>query len=270
MASQDGSTTTLLFNRLSDGTDAAQPIRVAGHVSHGVVVGDVVFATGASKDSDADPGVIAISAVDRSVKNVVPAGPAPSGVSAPFERSLVISPSGRTLVSPVCTSGGCGGGEVIDTRTLRVIRTLGPHVWASAISDKFALVREGSVITTGLSLVRLDDGRTMWKVEDGTFANAYVTEAGMTVVLVTNDGPRLRTIDANGKSRVSGNLPGVDPRLWLQFSSTSLAVVGSGGPFPGDAATNGGMIRASAYDLSRLTAAPSKVTVNLLAVPAGG
>ncbi|MGH9423139.1 MAG: hypothetical protein ACRD3J_24390, partial [Thermoanaerobaculia bacterium] len=139
----DGSSTLVNFSFRGNGAADRKPVSVPGQMIAGVVASDRLYVTGFDATSTGDPGVIAISMLDGTVTIVVPPAPAPEGLGSPVARNVLVSPSGRTVLSSLCSPAGCSGGTIVDASTASVRGSLANTDGPSAINESFALVRRG-------------------------------------------------------------------------------------------------------------------------------
>jgi hypothetical protein len=235
----DGLTSTVYLTSRADSSEREAATKVPGQLLIGVTAGDVLFATGIGQDAKADPGVVAISAADGSVEQVVPAGAAREG-PGPLGRNLALSPSRRTLVSSICRPSGCQGGEVMAADTGEVLLDLTDvDGGASSVNDKVVLVRVGADVTTSIAGVSIQTGKTLWRQAGGEYYSAYFSDDGSLVISASFSKEatpfRLLLMDPlTGAIRRSMPLAGLrDAALWDELSGDGLAVVGEGGAFPG-------------------------------------
>jgi hypothetical protein len=176
---------------------------------------------------------------------------------------VLVSPSGRTALSSLCTPSGCTGGTIIDAATGTIRGSLASTDGPSALNDEVALVRGGGEITTEIALVDLASGAERWRQHADEYAHGYVTDAGDVVILLSRGkGANLARISGTGDERDSGRLPGHLPSLWVDLSSAALAVIGDDGPFPGSVGADG-VVRASVFDLDAWTLLPDAIQVDI-------
>src|SRR5690349_7556474 len=116
----NGTSSTVSFSSLESGVDVFKPIAVPGQLFVGAVAGTMVYATGFDATSSGDPGLVAISATDGTVVTVIEARPQVEDGGPVVARSVLTSPSGRTIVSALCRPEGCAGGAIIHTSTGKV------------------------------------------------------------------------------------------------------------------------------------------------------
>jgi hypothetical protein len=207
-----------------------------------------VYATGFDATSMGDPGIVAISTLDGSVRTIIKPAVPDDAVSV-VARNVLVSPSGRTVLSAVCVPSGCTGGTIIDAASGRVTGTLTTTEGPSAINDTYALVRGGGDVTTAIALVSLESGKVAWRRHADEIYHAYVTDGDEVVTMTSRDGhASLDTIALSGAVRSFTDLSGHLPTLWDTLSSNGPAVLGDGGPFPGNAGGDG-MVRADVLDL---------------------
>ena len=261
-----GATSTVYVTDRATADDQFAPSRVNGQLFDGRVAGTLVFATGFDATSSGDPGVVAISTVDGSVRSIV--DPAPNATAiGPIGRNILVSPSEHTLVSSLCSPDGCSGGIVIDGDTGLVLSDLPTKLGPSALNDKFALIRSPGDVTTEIALLDILTGKEMWRDVSDRFGFAYVTGSGKTIIEVSRSGAyRIEVIEPNGERAASPPLAWREPTLWPELSTSDLAVVGSGGPFPGNVGGNG-VVRASTIDLTNMQLEKDSVRIDISAKP---
>lgn len=260
----NGTSSTVSFSSLESGVDVFKPIAVPGQLFVGAVAGTMVYATGFDATSSGDPGLVAISATDGTVVTVIEARPQVEDGGPVVARSVLTSPSGRTIVSALCRPEGCAGGAIIDTSTGKVAGALPEDGGASAISDAYALLRSGGDVTTWVELVALKGGEVAWREDAEEIDGAYVTDAGEVVMLLSRDGAAVvDVVSPNGKARSFKNVPGRAPSLWTVQSSDDLAVLGLDGAFPGNAIGEDGLVTADVLDLKMLQISKGAFSVDL-------
>ncbi len=261
----DGSSTRIDVLSRVDGDPALESVALHGQMSVGAVAGDRLYVTGYAADLYGDPGVFAISLLDGTVTSVIESREVPER-SAPIARSMLVSRSGNTLISSVCTiGGGCSGGSVIDAASGRLVAELATGDGPSALNDAYALVRSGGDVTTSLALFDWRNNRELWRLTGDEFGWAYVTDAG---VVVAGVGDRLGKISLDGRVDYSAELPGRSPTLWPALSTDALVVVGTNGPFPGNPREDGvlgehGVVQATVVDLRDLSVEADAITIDL-------
>ncbi len=182
----------------------------------------------------------------------------------PVGRNILVSGTGLTVISSLCTPASCSGGSVIDAVSAKVIGTLQTTDGPSALNDNVVLVRTGGDVTTEMALVDIHTGAEQWreKSNDG-FGFAYVSEAGSVVVGLSRSGTaQLASIDQRGDARYSGPLPGHSPTLWPELSTDMLATIGEGGPFPGDVGIDG-VVHAGVFDLDAWSLTSEAIQIGL-------
>jgi len=124
-------------------------------------------------------------------------------------------------------------------------------------------VRSGGDPATEIAAVEFSTGKVLWKQAADEFLHGYVTEAGGVVVLLTRGhGAILARIDGHGVERDSEQAVGDDTTLWVDQSTSSLAVLGHGGPFPGSVGADGA-VAADVFDLTAWALRPGAIHLDI-------
>ncbi len=262
----DGTASKVSFYRRDIGAAAFSPVLLPGQVLVGAVAGQWVYVTGFSADTLKDPGVFGLSLRDGSVVRVIEPGSASFGTRDTVARNIMASPSGLTVISSICTPSACSGGVVIEGASGRALGDLSTSGGPSALNDNVVLVRYGADATTELGLIGLATGKELWHLRADQVRFAYITDDDAVVAtVVDSDTVRLTTVDKLGVRRYSSPLAGREPTLWPELSTNALAIVGTGGPFPGT--VEQGVVHASVVDLSSLVVAPDVIRITLTTTP---
>jgi hypothetical protein len=235
-----------------------------GNVSSAVFVGDRLIVAGHDPMPAGDPGVASISLADGSVSTLVEPGPLPAGWVGSAARSLVISRSGRTVVSGLCLAGRCAI-DVIDTAgglTQRIVDEV----------DAFPALATDDVLIAGpddgssLEALDLATGRETWRREEAEFQYSYLTSDGRLVLsYIDHREPWsfvVSVIDpqTNDERVVLRRDPGDGLTLWPGLSGDDLAVLGTGGRFE-DVSTAAPTVRASLLDLATGRLVPGGISI---------
>lgn len=220
-------------------------VRVDPVLVFGALAGDTLLASGYDPASDGDSGILAISLGDASVRTFL----APIGDAV--TRTLLHSPSGKTIVSATCAGETCGA-DVIDSASL-TSHHLAIAGWPSALSDDSLLVRRPGDYSTAIEAVDLASGTLLWAMSGAEFQAAYFTSAGDLILSRRPQAPKrtwqlVRIDRAGSETLLYESVPDAIWDLWAEFSSDTVAVVSSLGDFE-MATMSAPPIKASILDL---------------------
>ncbi len=261
----DGTASRVRVRGIRDGRPSAEA-SLPLQVDAAAFAGDRLLVSGHDPGrTGVDPGVVAVSLTDGSTAPLIGPSAAPDP-SAPYVRSVRTSPSGRTAVSGLCTAGSCSI-DVIDpaTGSTRPIVASGPDL-PGVLTDSVLLV--GSPDSSSLAGIELATGRRLWERTGAEYQYAYATDDGAIVLsYVDHAGPFsfvvARLDPLTGDERVLLRRDLADGlTLWPALSTSSVAVIGTGGRFE-DLAASQDVVHAGALDLASATFEPDAVEIQV-------
>ncbi|HEY6056661.1 MAG TPA: hypothetical protein VIV06_01450, partial [Candidatus Limnocylindrales bacterium] len=150
-------------------------VRRPEHIVSGVILGDRLVASGYDPANESsDPGLIAIGVADGSVAMLMSPAGLPNGWTGAAHRSVIASPTGRTLVSAVCLMDRCSI-DVVDPTT---------GTWRNVVPDiaAFPRVTTDDVLIVGpdgyvdeIDAFDISTGQRLWTKRDAEFQVGYLT-----------------------------------------------------------------------------------------------
>jgi hypothetical protein len=199
-----------------------------------VFVEDELLVSGWVKpDGIGDPGVVGYRLSDGSAAALVPASDQlPQGLAGGVSRTVVASPTGRTLVTPICSPAlGCVT-QVVDmvTRTTRATKIpLLEDRYPVFATDDVVLYMPGEVTFT-IDAYDIATGQALWSRSGDEILAGYVTSDAM-LILELLTAPRTYAIERvdprSGHTSVIDSRPRTkDVTLWPELSSDTIAVIG--------------------------------------------
>ena len=250
-AARDQGITTVSFRDLSAGADAAV---VSGDAPFNFAVpvpGGVYLAANDPDKVSVDLGVSRWNSGSSDIHVVVEAGAALKELSV---RSLISSPDGSVVVSPLVTIGVDPSiATVIDGSSGKALRSLQLEGEPTSMTNDTLLVRT----TTGIEGVDVESGKVRWVLDGPHFGLGYARSSSFVVTdELVDPQPTFRLLDIDattGKVVVRFTHP-YDGHwsLWPEFSTEEAAVVSPDGWFP-EAASEGGDLSGSAVRLGAST-----------------
>jgi len=200
-----------------------------------------------------DPGVAAISLEDGNVAQVIEPGPLPDGWTGSAARTLVGSPSGRTVVSGLCAAGRCALDliEPVNGTVRRLVDELAG--FPVALSDEVVIVVADD--QSRLEAYDLAGGQQLWQRTGAEFQYGYVTSDGRYVLSYLDHREPWRFVVSvidprtNDERVVLARDPAEGLVLWPDLSGDEQAVLGAGGRFE-DVSQGSPVVRADLLDLA--------------------
>ena len=269
-ASPSGGST--LFARGNDVGTGFTAIRFEDDITTVVQTYDHVYFTGSARDGLGDPGVWMIDFHDLKPVHVVERGPWPASLNGGVRtrQPLIMSRSGRTVISAACGSGRVTGPcvvDAIDTRTNQARRLpvdLPAAAWVASDTEVITRAPDGSIAAYSLA-----DGHMMWTRSDGRFLDGYVTSEGATLVASIAEGSSSPTFVLAAVQAETGELT---PRwstpagaeqvsLWPDLSDDLTAVIGHGPPLASAFADGTAARTADTIDVRTGTWRPGQISV---------
>lgn len=233
-----GATSTLRVRDLANGRLRLSVDR-PGTISSAVLLGPTVYVTGdAGTGGGADAGVQAIALGDGSVRDVIPAGPAPADAPGPVTRTqLRLDPTGRWLGSALCSGETCSV-DVVDLQSgARTTPVRNGHGFLAALSATTLFLVDDTA--TSLSAIDAATGDVRWQLDDVQLNGVLPSADGSRVLLGFLPASRasgflwtLASVDAaTGARHVLLTRPAdADvPQFYAGLSGDRFAVLGSGG-----------------------------------------
>lgn len=246
----DGAGSLVSVRELATGRIVLSVERVE-EVLTGVFAGGTLVVGGHLPGTDGrDPGLVAISLADGSVRTLIEPSSVPD-FAGDLARTVAVSPSGRTLVSGVCGLERCAL-DVVDLAAGGTRRIVGSvEGFPGAVTD--AIVVVGDAESSWIAGVDLATGERRWTRDEAEFAHAYAMPDG-TIVQAVISAERgtfaLERIDPEtgaGRSLlVRDAAEGLT--LWPELSDARTAVLGIVGTFA-DVAGASREVRAAVVDL---------------------
>jgi hypothetical protein len=250
-----GRTSTVRIRDLEGGRLRATVDR-PGTISSAVVAGTQAYVTGDDgSGGSTDTGVQSISIDDGSVRDVIPAGPAPAEISGPVTRAqLRLDPAGRVLGSGLCAADRCSVDLVDLSSGVRSTPVHNGHGFLVAFAGRVLyFVNDTSTQLDALDAV---SGALLWHLEDVQLGGALPSADGSRVTLAyqptTRTGGPVFTLAsadaATGALAVLLRRPADTdvPAFFPGLSGDRFAVISSGGSL-GDLL--GGVLRNAALTL---------------------
>lgn len=261
---EDGTGSTLRVRDIASGdlvVEAARP----EEVDSAVFVGDrIVIAGHDPLGAGTDPGLAAVSLADGATTRLLASGPAPDGWTDGAARSVVASPTGRTLVSGLCLMDRCAL-DVIDPAGGTARRLVDDvEAFPRALTDEVVILASDDLAR--LEAYDLATGRRLWERSGAEFQYGYPTSSGGYVLSYVDHGDPWRFVVAvldppTGAERVVFEAdPNDGLRLWPALSGDAFAVLGTDGRFE-DVSQASPVVRASVLDLATGRLVPGGVTI---------
>ncbi len=264
VASEVAGDTSVVHFLAPTGGEVFPPVAYPGDLVLGQRAGDRVFASGFAPQSASDPGIAVISLADGSVKPLFE--PAANKVDgSPIARSVVISESGLTLASSLCTLDSCLETSIWNTDTMSIIGHFDADPrYALAVSDEHVLLSDPGETVRGLTLVNLKTSESIWRIADGIYPPGYLAgERVVTVEVIEGGSPpqRLLLIDLDGAKTDLG-LPASDGpwHIWTDLSNASTIVLSDQSSNP---TVDGGVLSAATVDIAARTFAEDGLVVRV-------
>jgi hypothetical protein len=232
-----GASSTVRVRDLANGKLRASVDR-PGTIGTAVIVGQTVYISGDDGRAATDAGVQAIDLRDGAVRDVIPAGPGPSGLNAPISRGqLRLDLTGRYLGSPICSGETCTI-DVIDLRSgTRTTPVRNGHGFLAALSPTTVYLIDD--LRTALTAVDAATGAQRWALTDGEIMGVLPVSDGSRVLvglLKAGGGvPPTWTLNAadapTGARRILAmeSAASDPPAFYAGLSDDRLAVIGKGG-----------------------------------------
>lgn len=227
--------TTLRVRDLASGTVAE--LGRPEDIVTGVLVGNELVAGPADRPgSSSDPGLVAIALPGGSARQLIDAGPAPSGWTGELTRTVSRSRSGQSVVSGLCGSGHCAA-DVVDVASGIVRRVVDDAVDLYPGPSTDDVLIAGSGDSTRLVAFDVASGRELWTRTDGEFDSYYLTADGRLILsyrdLAGSGSFRVSVIDprSNAERVLLERDPNEGLSLWPELSTDELAAIATGGPF---------------------------------------
>jgi hypothetical protein len=235
------------------------------NVDLSVLVGDrLVIAGHDPVGTGVDPGVVSVSLADGSVSELIAPGPLPEGWAGSAARTLVASPSGRTIASGLCLADRCAI-DVIDASSGSVRRIAASiEAFPGPMTDDVLIVARDDL--SGVAALDIASGEQLWQRGGAEFQHAYMTSDGRYILsyLDHRDPWRFRVSVIDPRTNEERVVLEADPNegqtLWPDLSSDGLAVIGVGGRFE-DVAQGSAVVHARVLDLASEEFVPGGISI---------
>ena len=243
-----------------------------GTISSAVIAGSTLFVAGdTGTGGGADAGVQAISLADGSVRDLIPAGPAPADAPGPVTRGqLRLSPSGRTLGAPLCAGDQCSV-DLVDLPTgARSTPVRNANAFLLALTDQVIFLTDG--FSTSIRAVDAATGQERWSLVNAQIGGVAPSSDGARVVIaylpdLDRGGPFTFTLAsadaATGGLTVLLRRPAdaEAPTFHPGLSGDQFAVIGNGGPLSEVLAGTGHRVALTLVDAISGTTLPDALTL---------
>lgn len=263
----DGKGSVLRVREIASGRLLAEVSRPERLSSAAFAGDDVVIAGSEPEGQGLDPGVVAISLGDGSVRTLLEPTAVPGQELRALARTAMASPSGRVLVSALCSVDGCAF-DLLDLAGGASRRLLEPVAsFPSLLTDDVLIVVADP--PAAIEAYDLGTGSLLWRRDGAEFQYAYAMADG-----------RIVESCIDHRSAYTFTVSVIDPRtneervvlrrgaadgltLWPELSNDEVAVIGTGGRL-GDALAGRGAIHAALLPLSGANAAlvPGALTLD--------
>ncbi len=221
---------------------------VEGNLYIGALAGQTALLTGSTDKEDGDPGIAAIDTSDGTIESVMIASVI-KGNDHGWSRTVLPTPSGKEILSSLCSVESDCVNQLVDAATGAVVRILPGKTPVIVATDRYGLTFDG----TTAAGIDLSSGESIWKRDD-QFGGGFVVDGErMISAWIDKQGGRftLESVDlATGKGDIVLDRPASeDWTLWRELSTDTIATIGHGGRLK-DVVLAGDPVIGSTVDLS--------------------
>lgn len=239
----DGS--LLRVTNLDTGVNGAD-ISSLAYFDNAIPFGSGFLVTGQDLTTNLDPGIYRLESGNLT-RLLDPDRTGPTLLS----RSLLASPSGDSVVSPLCQLQGPCRIDVLDPMTGVSTRRLDVTGSPTQVWKSLLVVR---ATQNELFAIDIGSGSKVWSLAGDEFGLGYLTsDGGLILQSVHAPGPTTRIVRvamATGRSSTILERPiSEDWTLWPELSTDGFAVLGHGGTFD-TASSTGNVISAALVELT--------------------
>jgi hypothetical protein len=271
-SSADNTNTTINVVSDTSNRNVVPSFDVDGSIGAARTAGRYVFLTIKSSNPAEAATLAALSVPDGIVTTVI--SPQVTTGSIPpegIDRTIIASPSGKTISSSVCDLSGCRETDIVDVSSLVTVHSFGSLVdggYPTAMNDTEMVVRPAGDTLGVLSGVSVDTGKVLWAVSDSNeYHLSYFASTGDLIVGRSSAAPDefdVVAIDPHtGAQTVLFSAKGTDRwALWPDLSAGDTAVIGPDGAFPPPDVRIEGGFTASSIDLSTRLLAMNSVHIS--------